>query len=155
MSPVMPVLRWKYPCFSKVLLYYIQSTCIYFPNWYRLFFYKVMDFLTPGASLCHWSCCPSPGFIFLGPIAAIDWITSLPVLIRISARVSYWKWQSEQIAPILTLAMGPQGCLQNKIHISYHALRGLHPKLFLFALSHLQLYSPYTLSLINWSVASL
>ena len=88
-------------------------------------------------------------------ITVIDWITSVPVVIRISARVSYWKWQSEQITLMLTLAMGPRCCLQNQIHIFFHSLKGLNPELLLFAWSHLQLYSPYPTSLKYWSVSSL
>ena len=93
-----PLLCLSQDCFRKVCMYciylpfpspYVKSTCIYFLNCCRLIFTRSLT-LKPQApfSVTDPAALPQASFSSI-VITAIDWITSVPVVIRISARVSY------------------------------------------------------------------
>ena len=151
----MPVPGLKHPCFRKVCVYYIYSQLHLFPASLQPFFYKVVDFQTPGLFLCYWSCCPSPGFIFFRHDLCNTLDHQNPCVNQNLPQSELLKVTIWTDYPHADSCYGDPVLLQNKIHISYHALKGLYPKLLLFAWSHLQLYSPYTVSLIYWSVSSI
>lgn len=88
-----------------------------FPELLQTYFYKVWGLSNPGLLSLLLILLPFPRASFSSiVITAIDWITIVPVVIRISTKWAIRKWQSDGLRSYSS-CHGPGAALQNQIHI--------------------------------------